>query len=364
MKLLALSAGVAAAGTVHAAVNGRLLRVPARDPAPPGQSVAVLLPVRNEAATVRRCLLGLLAQESVPHLRILVLDDGSTDATAAIVAGLAADDDRVRMLTGSELPVGWLGKSHACAQLAATCPEADVLVFVDADVWLAPAAVAAAVDLLGALDVDLICPFPRQVAGGWAERIVQPLLAWSWLTFVPLRLAERSAATSLAVATGQFVAVRRVAYERAGGHAAVRAEVLEDLALARNVRRSGGRSTVADGTALADCRMYHGWADLDAGYTKSLWAAFGSPAGAAAVLAGLAAVYVAPALAALTGSRAGLAGYVLGVAGRAVTAHRTGSRAWPDALLHPASVATAGWLTARSLWLRRRGRLQWRGRAL
>lgn len=360
MKLVAATAAL---GAVHAAVNGRLLR-PAPAPAEANESVAVLLPVRNEAAHVRRCLTHLLSQELVPRLRILVLDDCSTDTTAAVVADVAAVDERVYVLIGAEPPPGWLGKPYACAQLAAACEDADVLVFVDADVLVEPLAVASAVAQLEELDVDLVCPFPRQLAATAAERLVQPLLAWSWLTFVPLRLAERSRRPSLAVATGQFIAVRRHAYDRAGGHEAVRDAVLEDLALTRNVRRTGGSTTVMDGTALASCRMYEGWVELYAGYTKWLWAAFGSPAGAAAVVVASTAVYVVPAVAALMGSRSGLAGYLLGVAGRAVTARRTGSRLWPDVLLHPASVLVAGCLTAGSFRQRRRGRLVWKGRAL
>lgn len=364
MRLLGWAAAAAALGTVQAAVNSRLLRIPATEPAPTDSFVAVLLPVRNEAAQVRACLTRLLGQERLPQLRILVLDDCSTDETAAVVADVAAGDERVRLLAGAQPPAGWLGKPHACAQLVAACPDADVLVFVDADVLLEPLAVAAAVALLASLDTDLVCPFPRQLADSRAERLLQPLLAWSWLTFVPLRVAEASSRPSLAVATGQFLAVRRDAYDRAGGHESVRGTVMEDLALARNIRRAGGRTTVVDGTALAQCRMYRGWAELYPGYTKSLWSAFGSPAGAAGVLAASATVYVVPALAAAAGSRTGLVGYLLGVAGRVVTARRTGSRVWPDALWHPASVTAAGCLTAGSLWQHRRGRLAWKGREL
>jgi hypothetical protein len=108
--------------------------------------------------------------------------------------------------------------------------------------------------------------------------------------------------------------------------------------------------------------MYDGWAALQDGYGKSLWAAFGSPGGALGVLAGLGVAYVIPAVAALRGSRAGLLGYAAGVVGRVISARRTGGRAWPDALAHPVSVAAFGWLVVRSLAGHRRGRLTWKGR--
>ncbi len=349
---------LAVAGTAHAAVNAALLRRP--DPAarPGPERVSVLLPARDEAPRVRACLAAVLAQDGVAE--VLVLDDGSTDGTGDLARSLG-----VRVLPGRPLPAGWLGKPHACQQLAdAADPGSDVLLFLDADVVLAPGAVAATVDLLRRHRLDLVSPYPRQRAETPAERLVQPLLQWSWLTFLPLRLAERSPRPSLAAANGQLLAVRRAAYDRAGGHAAIRVEVLDDVALLRAVKRAGGRGGVADGTALATCRMYGGWAELRDGYTKSLWSAFGSRSGAAAVGGLLLVAYVLPAAAALGGSLTGLAGYAAGVTGRVVAARRTGGRAWPDALAHPVSVLALTGLTARSWRARRTGTLRWKGRAL
>ena len=159
--------------------------------------------------------------------------------------------------------------------------------------------------------------------------------------------------------------VRRAAYDRAGGHAAVRGEVIEDVALLRAVKAAGGRGVVVDGSSLASCRMYDGWAGVRDGYAKSLWSALGGrPTAALAAAAGLSAVWLLPPLAALAGSRAGLAGYVAGVAGRAVVAARTGGRVWPDALAHPVSIALLDLLVARSVAGHRRGSLRWRGRTL
>ena len=355
----------AAAGAVHAAVNARLLRQPPASEAPAATKTSVLLPLRNEAHRVTPCLRALLAQTGVPGLEIVVLNDRSTDGTAELVRSLLGDDPRARLVTGVAPPPGWLGKPHACQQLAEHAdPAADVLVFVDADVELAPDAVARSLALLDDSGLDLVSPYPRQVTVTAAERLVQPLLQWSWLTFLPLRLAERSPRPSLAAANGQLLLVRRAAYEKAGGHAAVRDAVIEDVELLRAVKRSGGTGGVANGTDLARCRMYDCWDELRDGYGKSLWAAFGSPAGAAATIGVLGALYVLPAVAALTGSRLGLAGYAAGVAGRIVSAGATGGRVWPDAFAQPASVTALGWLTARSWWGRRHGTLHWKGRPI
>ncbi len=348
---------------LHTAVNAALLRRPLAAPSAVAERVSVLLPVRDEAGHVGACLRAVLASTGVPDLEVLVLDDGSTDGTAAEVREVADDDARVRLLTGAPLPPGWLGKPHALHQLAAAATGA-VLVCLDADVRLAPHALAASVDLLRRHRLDLVSPYPRQLAVTPAERLVQPLLQWSWLATLPLRLAECSPRPSLSAANGQLMALDADALERAGGFAVVRAEVLDDVALVRAVKAAGGRGGVADGTDLATCRMYDGWPAVRDGYAKSLWSATGSPAGAAALVAAMGLVFVVPPLAALGGSPAGLVGWAAAVASRVVAARRTGGRAWPDALAHPASVVVLASLVVRSVRLRRTGGLAWKGRAL
>jgi hypothetical protein len=361
-RLVTLGSALAVVGAAHAALNAHLLRRPqflgpAAAPAVASRAApgpqAILLPARNEAAHITDCVQALAGQGDV-----IVLDDESTDGTGDLARAAGA-----HVITGTPPPEGWLGKPWACAQLAAAC-EAPVLVFVDADVRLAPGAVEAAVALLDEAGLDIVCPFPRQVADTVAERLVQPLLQWSWLTTLPLRVAEVSRRPSLTAACGQFVVVRRDALERAGGFAAIRDEVLDDLALVRSVKAAGGRGGVVDGTDLATCRMYAGWPELRAGYGKSLWAAFGSRPRAAAVLGLVGTAYVLPAVAALRGSRTGAVGYLAGVASRVIAARRTGGRAWPDAFAHPLSMVAFGYLTASSWRDRRAGRLTWKGRAI
>ncbi|MEV4352004.1 glycosyltransferase [Actinoplanes sp. NPDC049596] len=355
-----------AALTAHTAVNAALLRRLPRD-AVTGERVALLLPVRNEAARVTACLESLIAQRGVADLTIYVLDDGSTDGTAELVRSIAGD--KVVLLTGAPPPPGRLGKPHACQQLADAAAGADVLSFVDADVVLAPDAVAGAVSLLRNVRIDLLSPYPKITGAG---RLVQPLLQWSWLTFLPLRAMERSRRTSLAAAGGQWLVIDNAAYQKAGGHAAVGAEILEDIELARSIKRAGGRIALADGSKHATCRMYDTWRELVDGYAKSLWRSFGSPFAAGAVVVLLLLLYAAPplttAVLALAGSwRAAvvaLTAYVLGVLGRVVAAAATGGRSWPDALAQPASIAVFGWLIALSFHRRRRGVLTWRGRSI
>jgi hypothetical protein len=355
-----LGTALAVAGTAHQLGNLRALRVPPARPAVVEEPVSVLVPARDEAARIGPAVRSILDQTGVPDLELLVLDDGSTDGTADAVRRAAADDPRLTVLTGAPLPAGRLGKPHACAQLAAAA-RGRVLVFVDADVVLARHAVAAAVAVLRSAPLDLLCPWPRQLADGPGPRLVQPLQQWSWLVTLPLRRAERSPRPSMVAANGQFLLVDAGALARAGGFAEA---VLDDIALARAVKRAGGRVGVADGTALASCRMYPGWRELHDGYRKSLWSAFGSVPSSVGVLGLLALTYVLPPLAALRGSRTGMLGYAAAVLGRLLAARRCGARTWPDVLAHPVSVLVLLGMWVSSWWGHRRGTLAWKGRAV
>ncbi len=362
--------------TAHTAWNAGHLRpapVPAPDDPAEQLRVAVLLPARDEAHRIQPCLASLLAQDH-PNLNVLVLDDGSTDGTASLVRGMAGDDLRFTVIHGGpeHPPEGWLGKPWACHRLAATAlagdPAPDLLVFVDADVVLAPDAIRRIAALMGDSRLDLASPYPRQIAITLAERLVQPLLQWSWMTTLPLKRAESSPRPSLTAANGQVLAITPAAYERCGGHGAVRHEVLEDIALARAVKATSGRASVTDGTDLATCRMYTSRGELVDGYTKSLWAAFGSPAGSVGATAVLTVAYVLPPAAALLArspaTRAiGAAGYAAGVAGRVLVARRTGSRV-TDTWAHPLSILALDALTGLSWWRHSRGQLSWKGRGV
>jgi len=181
----------ACALAVHTAVNLRYLRSP--DPHAPvvDEDVTVLIPARDEAAHIEAALHSVLTQTGVPRLNVIVLDDGSTDDTPAIVERIAARDARLRLVSGRDdaPPAGWLGKPWACQRLADEA-SGTVLVFVDADVMIYPHAIRAAVGTLRHNGFSLVAPYPPQLAGSALERLVQPLVTWSWAATLPLRWAE------------------------------------------------------------------------------------------------------------------------------------------------------------------------------
>lgn len=368
----AVAAGslLACAIAAHTAVNLRHLRRP--DPQAPDvdERVTVLIPARDEEAHIATTLRSVLAQSGVPSLSVVVLDDGSADATAAIVTGIADDDPRVTLIRGDDTPppTGWLGKPWACARLAEQA-SGSILVFVDADVALEPYAVRAVTATLREQDLALVAPYPRQFAESWLERLVQPLVTWTWAATMPLRWAETSLRPSLSAANGQLLAFDASAYRAMGGHGAVRDDVLEDVGLMRAMKRSGRRTATVDGSHLAACRMYDGPRALVDGYAKSLWSAFNGPVSSAAVTGLLVLVYVVPAAAAV-GARSprtraiGALGYAAGVVSRALVARRTSEPVLPDTLAQPASIAALSALTAISWTRHLRGTNSWKGRAV
>jgi len=344
--------------------------------------VSVLVPARDEAAHIEACIRGLLTSD-YPAFEVLALDDHSSDGTGAILARLAAADARLRVLPGGPLLPGWLGKANACRQLAEAA-RGDLLLFTDADVRHAPTLIGHAVATLIARRVGLLSIFPDQITGTLAERLVVPLMQhFAVYVLLPLPLMTRLRSPAFAAANGQFLLFRRDAYLACGGHAAVRANVLEDVGLARAVKAAGYRIALADGNGLVTCRMYGSAREVWAGFSKNLFAFFNrSWLFLSAALAACLVLWVLPplwALAALLGlfpPPAGtsmstsvllvalpLAQYALAVLTRLVLARRFGDRPL-DTLLHPLSVALLMAISLNSARLSRRGGVTWKGRSI
>ncbi len=264
--------------------------------------VSVLVPARDEAANIAACLRGLLDQRC-PAEEILVLDDRSTDGTAAIVRHLASGqgDGRLRLLVGRERPDGWTGKHWACQQLAEAA-RGDWLLFTDADTRHGPDSLAAALALTRRYDADLVSLLPRQELVGLGERLLVSQLPLIIYAFLPLPLVpvRRRWAVAFAGAFGPYLLFRRGWYEELGGYAAVRGLLAEDMPFAVATKRRGGRLVLADGRAVVACRMYRGFADAWRGMARNaLPAALGSSAVYWAFVLTWAVLFALPPLAAL-----------------------------------------------------------------
>ena len=247
---------------------------------PPGSGpqplVSVLVPTRNEEAAISRLIDDVVASEGV-DLELVILDDSSDDATAMIVAERAARDPRVRLVRGQPLPPGWCGKQHACWQLAAVARH-DTWVFLDVDVSPRPDAIGRSVALLDAGGVGLASGFPRQRTGSFLEWLLLPLIHFVLLGFLPLGRSREVNDPSLAAGCGQLFVTRRADYERAGGHAAIRASLHDGVKLPRAYRRAGVKTDIFDATEIASCRMYACSLDVWRGLAKNATEGIGSAA--------------------------------------------------------------------------------------
>jgi chlorobactene glucosyltransferase len=234
--------------------------------------VSVLIPARNEARNIAACVASLLAQ-NYPAFEVIVLDDNSTDATPGILAQLAFRDSRLRVLKGAPLPEGWLGKHWACHQLDQAA-RGELLLFTDADTRHAPDALLASVSALQAEGADLLTALPRQEVVTWGERLLVPVIGFAIFTFIPIRLVQKLRWPALSITIGQFMLFRRSAYDKVGGFAAVRSEVVDDISLGRRVISGGGQWRLLNGTRHVSCRMYHGFWEAVNGFSKSVFAVF------------------------------------------------------------------------------------------
>lgn len=252
--------------------NLRLMRRPATQPAPDaGPLVSILIPARNEARAIARCLVSL-ARQDYPTCEILVLDDQSDDDTAAIVERLARRHPQIHLLHGKPLPPNWHGKAHACAQLAQAA-RGEWMLFVDADTIHVRSCVSTALRMAQERHADLLTMMPRLEVGGFGERLLLPTIPLTFATVLPLGLVMNTPSPLFAGALGPFLLFRRASYLRAGGHAAVRTDIVEDMQLSRLVKRAGGRVVWIDGTALMRVRLYHNLREAWRGLTKSAFAA-------------------------------------------------------------------------------------------
>jgi Glycosyl transferase family 2 len=233
----------------------------------PRGRVSIIIPARNEEANIARAVRSVAAQRGVRE--IIAVDDGSTDRTGEILRGLAREIPALRVLRVEAPPEGWTGKSSAAATGARTA-TADWLLFTDADTEHRAGSLAALVERAERDGADLLSLSPAQRVETWWEKSVIPLV---YVHLARLYKFEEVSdpASAAAAANGQYLLIRRDAYDRAGGHAAVRSEILEDVELARRVKAGGGRLLFLPGAEWAETRMYGTFRQMWEGWTKNLY---------------------------------------------------------------------------------------------
>ncbi|HEV7485107.1 MAG TPA: glycosyltransferase family 2 protein [Thermoanaerobaculia bacterium] len=322
--------------------------------------VSVIIPVRDEAHIIERTVRAFLAQ-TYANLEVIVVNDRSTDGTGDIVRAIR--DDRLTVIDGIEPPAGWLGKPWALHQ-GSHAARGDLLLFVDADLIYAPQALAAAVAYLQAHGVALLSLFPFLEMRGFGEHASMPMMPMAFHTFLPTWISNRTRFARLALGGGTGNLVVRQVYEASGGHEQLSDAVVDDIALARLVRRHGGKTEIVRAEDLVSLRMYRGLGEVIDGFTKNTFSALGRNYVAGfLVVAGCVIFHIVPYVLALTGDRISIATIVIISLTRLILFRSLRYRLDAALFLHPVMAAIWTWIFIRSIWLTGiRRKVIWRGR--
>jgi chlorobactene glucosyltransferase len=241
------------------------------EPAPPPSHaplISVCIPARNEERNIRACVEAALAQD-YPNLELIVLDDRSTDATPSILTDIASHDPRLHPISGTDLPEGWAGKPHALHQ-ASSVARGEWLCFVDADTFVMPQALSACYVKAIETNADMFTIMTAQIMGTFWEKVVMPLVMTALsVGFSPRKVNDPKRKD--AIANGQFIMIKRSVYDAIGGHKSVQDQIVEDKAIAEQVKWKGYRLVIANGYAVARTRMYTCLPEIWEGWTKNIY---------------------------------------------------------------------------------------------
>ncbi|MGD0571131.1 MAG: glycosyltransferase [Candidatus Sulfotelmatobacter sp.] len=252
-------------------------------------TVSAIVPARNEEACLRTCLESLLAQNAV-NLEVIVVDDHSTDRTREIASSMISNSQpqtsaevTLRVIEAGPLPPGWSGKNNAITAGAGVA-RGEWLLFTDADTIHLPGSLKRAIDEAKRHHAALLSYSPEQIVETFSEKAAMPVIfAELAASFRPSQVSDPN--SSAAAANGQYILIAREAYDAVGGHAAIAGELLEDVALARIVKRSGRKIFFRYGADAVRTRMYRSFAQLREGWTRNLAFLFPAPVRLAALRA-------------------------------------------------------------------------------
>jgi chlorobactene glucosyltransferase len=258
--------------TLNLILNLRSLKIPnnnSRIPKP-APRVSILIPARNEELNIGNCLESLQKQD-YPNFEIIVLDDNSTDRTPEIVEGFAESNEHITLVKGKELPEGWVGKPHACYQLAQRATGA-WYIFTDADTIHEPNMIRSVLEIALNNKPALLSGFPKQITDSLSQKIAVPVFNFIVLSWMPLWWLHKGRKPRPSFANGQFLMFSREEYWRIGGHEIVKSRILEDVWLGAEVYRKGGQVLAVDLSPIVGCHMYRSFGAMWNGFAKSIYA--------------------------------------------------------------------------------------------
>lgn len=238
-------------------------------------NLSILIPARNEEHSIAAAIESILATP-YPNVELLILNDHSTDRTAAIVQQFTTKHPNVHLHHAPPLPSGWNGKQHAC-HLLSTLAAGDLLLFLDADVRLTPDALPRLITAMQSTPAALLSGFPRQLTKSPVEILLLPLMHFLLLAFLPLSRMRNSTSPAYAAGCGQLFLARADAYRVAGGHAAIRSSLHDGITLPRAFRKHHLPTDLFDATDLASCRMYRSASEVWKGLSKNATEGLAAP---------------------------------------------------------------------------------------
>lgn len=232
-------------------------------------SVSVLIPARNEERNIQKCVESLLKQD-YNNFEVIVLNDNSEDGTLEILNEIKSKYSNLRVINGKPLEQGWTGKNYACHQLYLESKN-EYLLFTDADTVHYTDSITNAVTRAINRKADLYSLIPEMNLNGFAERLIMPGIHFTSFTLLPYYLAEKLKSPAFAMGVGPFMLFKRKVYEAIGGHKEIKTDIVEDVRLAKNVKKGGYKVVVNKGIDIFTCRMYHSFREIWEGFSKNIF---------------------------------------------------------------------------------------------
>ena len=237
--------------------------------------LSIMIPARNEEINIQECLESVLnCRTDSIDIEVLVMNDHSEDNTVAQIEKVMQQDKRVRLFHSEPLPEGWMGKSYACHQLVQHA-QGDWWLFIDADVRLEVEGLEAAMITACSQGKGLISGFPRMETDTWLEKIVVPMMSFVIAYHLPIMMVRRSRSPFFLAVTGAWLMIHPDSYARSGGHEGIFNQIVEDMELARAVKRIGDPVTLANVQHYTSARMYRNAAQVWEGYKKNIFVGAG-----------------------------------------------------------------------------------------
>lgn len=324
--------------------------------------ISVLIPARNEEKYIGKCLSAVLRQ-SHSNIEVLVLDDNSDDSTSKIVLGFSKEEKRVRLIHGEPLPHNWLGKNWACSQLAHNA-KGNTLLFIDADVILKKNALQFAFNKFKKRNVKFLSVFPTQEITSIGNYLTTPLMNWLLLSFLPLKKVFTSSIKSFVAANGQFILFDKKIYDNIGGHNSVKDKVVEDMELARILKKRKDKIITCLGGDAIFCKMYNSFDEGINGFSKNFYSGFNTvPIAFLFVIHFFLLLYFLPAVFSLVNFTYM---YIVGliITSRIVISISSGQNFFINVILHLPQMIVMYLIGWKSLLNTLRGKVEWKGRKI